>query len=128
MRYRLEVKRSGSRADLAGARADERDAGRESLLDNAGGLFAAADAGLGEVPQDRLASIDIPSTIVECKLSPRFLRRSCERLRELTPQARTITLEQSGHHVAIAAREELVALLRDVVARRDGASAPAATS
>ena len=99
---------------------------REALLDNAGGLFADVDAGLGDVPEDRFASMDIATMIVDCKLSPSFLRRSCKRLRELMPQARTVTLEESGHHVGIDAREELVALLRDVVARGEGASASAA--
>ena len=97
---------------------------REALLDNAGGIFADADSGRGNVPEDRLASINIPTNIVDCKLSPSFLRRSCGRLRELMPQARTVTLEESGHHVGIDAREELVALLRNVVAGRAEASAP----
>ena len=97
---------------------------REALLDGAGGIFADADSGLGNVPEDRLGRIKIPTTIVDCKLSPSFLRRSCGRLRELMPQARTVTLEESGHHVGIDAREDLVALLRDVVAGPSEASAP----
>jgi pimeloyl-ACP methyl ester carboxylesterase len=101
---------------------------RQTLLDNAGGIFADADSGLGDVPEERLASIDIPTTIVDCKLSPSFLRKSCKRLRELMPQARTVTLEQSSHHVGIDAREELLALLRDVVARQGDAAASAAAS
>ena len=96
---------------------------RTALLESAGGIFADADSGLGNVPEDRLGRIELPTTIVDCKLSPSFLRRSCGRLRELMPQARTVTLEQSGHHVGIDAREELVALLREVVAE---GSAPAA--
>ena len=101
---------------------------RQTLLDNAGGIFADADTGLGDVPEDRLASIDVPITIVDCKLSPSFLRRSCRRLRELMPQARTVTLEQSSHYVGIDAREELVALLRGVVAKHEQPSASAAES
>jgi pimeloyl-ACP methyl ester carboxylesterase len=101
---------------------------REALLDNAGGIFADADSGLGNVPEDRLGRIEIATTIVDCKLSPSFLRRSCRRLRELMPHARAVTLEKSGHHVGIDAREELVALLRDVVARHTEASAPVADS
>lgn len=97
---------------------------REALLDSAGGIFADANSGLANVPEDRLGGIEIPTTIVECKLSPSFLRRSCGRLRELMPQARTVTLQESGHHVGIDAREELVALLRNVVAGRAEASAP----
>ena len=64
--------------------------------------------------------------IVDCKLSPSFLRKSCRRLRELMPQARAVTFEQSGHHVGVDAREELLGLLRDVVARRADVSAPVA--
>ena len=101
---------------------------REALLDNAAGIFADADSGLGDVPEDRLGRIEIPTVIVDCKLSPAFLRTSCERLRELMPQARTATLEESGHHIAIDAREELVALLRDVVAKHKDATAPHASS
>ena len=99
---------------------------REALLDGAGGIFADANSGLGNVPEGRLGRIEIPTTIVDCTLSPSFLRRSCGRLRELMPQARAVTLEESGHHVGIDAREELVALLRDVVAGRAEGSAPAA--
>lgn len=43
------------------------------------------------------------------------------------PQARTATLDESGHHIGIDARDELVALLRDVVAKHDEAPAPGAS-
>lgn len=109
MRYVSSYPSGGSALDKSPA---ER---REALLASAGGIFADADSGMGGVPEDRLAGIEIPTTIVECKLSPSFLRRSCGRLRELMPQARTVTLEQSGHHVGFDAREELIALLRDIV-------------
>ena len=89
---------------------------RAALLASAGGIFADADSGLGNVPEDRLGRIEIPTTIVDCKLSPSFLRRSCGRLRELMPQARAVTFEESGHHVGVDAREELVTLLRTEVA------------
>jgi len=98
---------------------------RETLLDSAGGIFADAASGLGDVPEQRLASIDVPTTIVDCKLSPSFLRRSCARLHQLMPQARTITFEQSGHHVGVDAREQLLALLRDVIAKSGDSSASA---
>jgi pimeloyl-ACP methyl ester carboxylesterase len=101
---------------------------RATLLDNAGGVFADADTGLGNVPEERLASIAIPTTIVDCGLSPSFLRRSCQRLRESMPQARTVTFEQSGHHVGVDARDELLAVLREVVAGQGEPSAPAATT
>jgi pimeloyl-ACP methyl ester carboxylesterase len=90
---------------------------RQALLDAAGGIFADADSGLGNVPEDRLGRVEIPTTIVACKLSPSFLRKSCGRLRKLMPQARGVTFEQSGHYVGMDARAELVGLLRDVVAR-----------
>ena len=97
---------------------------REALRGAAGGIFADAGAGLGDVPEDRLGRIEIPTTIVDCSLSPPFLRRSCRRLRELMPQASTVTLEQSGHYVGFDARDELIALLRDVVARSAQAPVP----
>ena len=98
---------------------------RQALLDAAGGIFADADSGLGNVPEGRLSRLEIPTTIVDCKLSPSFLRKSCGRLRELMPQARGVTFEKSGHYVGIDAREELLSLLRDVVARAK-VSAPVA--
>jgi pimeloyl-ACP methyl ester carboxylesterase len=122
MRYVASYPSGGSAFDKASA---ER---REALLDNADAIFADFSSGAGDhVPEDRFAGIETPTTIVDCKLSPSFLRRSCKRLRALMPQARSVTLENSGHHVAVDAREELVALLRDVVVKRDEASAPAAT-
>ena len=98
---------------LAGGRNE-----RNVKLAEAGGIFADAGAGLGAVPEDQLGRIEIPTTIVDCRLSPPFLRKSCGRLRELMPQARAVTLEQSGHHVGIDAHEELLALLREAVATR----------
>jgi pimeloyl-ACP methyl ester carboxylesterase len=98
---------------------------RHALLDAAGGIFADADSGLGNVPEDRLGRIETPTTIVDCELSPSFLRKSCGRLRELMPQARRVTVEASGHYVGMDAREKLVGLLRDVVARAQ-VSAPVA--
>lgn len=122
LRYVGSYPEGGSAFDKA---APER---REALLANADGIFADFGSGAGEhVAEDRLADIEIPTTIVDCKRSPSFLRRSCARLRELMPQARTVTFETSGHHVALDAREELLAVLREVLARRDEASAPAAT-
>ena len=46
---------------------------------------------------------------------------------ELMPQARTVTLEHSSHHVGIDVREELLALLRNVARRGDGSASAAAT-
>lgn len=118
MRYVASYSTGGSAFDRASA---ER---REQLLANAGAVFADSDSGsLDHVPEDRLAGISAPTTIVECRLSPPFLRRSSERLRRLMPQARTVTFEHSGHHIGVDAREELVQLLRDIVSARAPASA-----
>ena len=92
---------------------------REKILANASAIFADLDAGGGEhVDESRFGEIQIPVTLVEARLHPPFLRRSCARLKRLLPQARVIELERSGHAVNVDAREEVVAILRDVV-RRD---------
>jgi pimeloyl-ACP methyl ester carboxylesterase len=41
------------------------------------------------------------------------LRRSCERLKRLMPQAETVTLAHSGHHVGLDAADELLGILRE---------------
>jgi 3-oxoadipate enol-lactonase len=120
MRYVGSYPAGGSAFEKASA---ER---RETLLRNASGIFADFASGLGDhVPEDRLTGIEIRTTIVDCELSPPFLRRSCQRLRGLMPQARAVTLEHSGHHIGVDAHDELVALLSDVVARPEEASAAA---
>jgi pimeloyl-ACP methyl ester carboxylesterase len=102
---------------------------REKLLANAGAVFADSDSGYGDhVPRERVREIAAPTTIVECRLSPPFLRKSCERLRALMPQAETITLERSGHHIGVDAREELLAILRNAVAPGATASVEGAAS
>ena len=88
---------------------------RDTLLGNAAGIFADAESGLGDVPEEQLASLGVPTTIVDCRLSPPFLRKSCARLRELMPQARTVTFEQSSHHIVVDARDELLTVLREAV-------------
>jgi pimeloyl-ACP methyl ester carboxylesterase len=75
---------------------------------------ALASGGGEHVDESRLAGIDVPVTIIEAGLSPRFLRRSCERLKGLMPQARTVTLANSGHHVGLDAADELISNLREV--------------
>ena len=86
---------------------------REAILANARGLFADADLPSGfEVDEARLGSIAIPTTIIEAKLSPSFLRKSSGRLRRAMPQARAVTLANAGHHVTIDARDEVIELLR----------------
>ncbi len=86
---------------------------REALLANARGVFADAAIPDGfEVEESRLADISIPTTIIDAELSPTFLRKSCARLRRAMPQARNITIERAGHHVAFDARDELLEVLR----------------
>jgi esterase len=89
---------------------------RELLLRNAGGLFAdLASVGGAHVDESHLRDLEVPVTIIEAGLSPSFLRRSARRLRRLIPQARVVMLEQSGHHVGVDARDELLATLRGAV-------------
>jgi pimeloyl-ACP methyl ester carboxylesterase len=57
----------------------------------------------------------VPVTIVEAALSPPFLRRSCARLKRLIPQARIVTLADSGHHVGVDAADELLGILRAAI-------------
>ena len=93
---------------------------REKLLTNAAGIFADFGSGGGSVDESRLASISIPITLVELKLSPPFLRRSCQRLKELLPQARGQAIENSGHWAGLDAREELLAILRESIQAAPG--------
>ena len=88
---------------------------REKLLMNAAGIFADFGSGDGSIDESQLASIGIPITLVELKLSPSFLRRSCQRLKELLPQARIRTIEHSGHWAGLDAREELLSILRESI-------------
>jgi pimeloyl-ACP methyl ester carboxylesterase len=109
MRYVASYSTGGSGFDKAPA--DRRD----RLLENSGAVFEDFASGGGEhVDESRLAGIDVPVTIVEAALSPPFLRRSCERLKGLMPQARTVTLENSGHAVGLDAAGELIDILRNV--------------
>jgi len=110
MRYAASYSTGGSAYDKA---TPER---RAKLLENAPGIFADFASGGGEhIDETRLASIGVPTTIVDASLSAPFLRRSCARLSQNMPQARSATLENSGHHIALDAREDLLAILRDAV-------------
>ena len=110
MRYVGSYRTGGSAFDRA---SDDR---REKLLANASGIFADFASGGGEhVDEARLARIEVPVTIVEAELSPAFLRRSCDRLRRLMPQAEIVTLEHSGHHIGVDARDDLLRILREAV-------------
>ena len=63
LRGQLPVGRVGVREGVGRA--------ARELLGNAGAIFADFDSGWGDhVPEARLAGIDIPTTIVACKLSP----------------------------------------------------------
>lgn len=110
MRYVASYSTGGSAYDKA---SPER---RERLLGNAAAVFDDYASGSGdEVDKSRLANLSVPVTIIDAALSPTFLRRSCDNLRQLLPQARTVTLEHSGHYVSLDARDELLALLRESV-------------
>jgi hypothetical protein len=85
MRYVASYSTEGSAFDNAPAKR------RELLLKNSTGMFDDFASGGGEhVDESRLAHVDMPVTIVEAELSPAFLRRSCERLKRLMPQARAV--------------------------------------
>ena len=108
MRYVASYSTGGSAFDKAPA---ER---RERLLQNSAAIFDDFASGGGEhVDESRLADIDMPVRLIEARLSPSFLRRSCERLKGLMPQARTVTLANSGHHVGLDAADELISILRE---------------
>jgi len=88
---------------------------RAKLLVNTAGIFADLASGGGDVDERRLHEIAAPVTIVEAKLSPPFLRRSCRRLIRLLPQASRVTLENSGHWVGLDARHDLIKVIRSAV-------------
>ena len=120
MRYVASYSSGGSAFDNVPA---ER---RERLLENSAAVFDDFASGSGEhVDEARLAEIEVPVTIIEAGLSPAFLRRSCERLKRLMPQARTVTLENSGHHIGVDAAHELLGILREATAAT--AAAPEVT-
>jgi pimeloyl-ACP methyl ester carboxylesterase len=89
------------------------EARREQVLANSVGMFADLASGAGTIDESLLGNISVPVTIVDAGLSPPFLRRSSHRLKQLLPQARKVTLEQSGHWVALDAHEDLIRILRD---------------
>lgn len=92
---------------------------REKLLANTAGIFADLASGSGDVDERRLSEITAPITIVDAKLSPPFLRRSCRRLFRLLPQTDRVTFENSGHWVGLDARDDLIKVIRRAV-RPDG--------
>jgi pimeloyl-ACP methyl ester carboxylesterase len=89
------------------------EARRELLLANSPGIFADLASGGGTIEDSEFGNISVPVTIVDAGLSPPFLRRSSRRIRQMLPRARTLTLEHSGHWVALDAHEDLLKILRD---------------
>ena len=85
---------------------------RARLLANAPGIFDDMASGAGSVDERRLDEVRAPVTLVDAKLSPRYLRRSADRLARLLPRAERVTLDRSGHWVGVDARDELLDLLR----------------
>lgn len=89
------------------------DARREELATNVAGLFADLSSGGSAIDENMLAGIDVPVTIVDAALSPTFLRRSSHRLEQIWPRADKVTLERSGHWIALDAHDDLLRILRD---------------
>ena len=100
---------------------------RETMLDNAGGLFGdlAAD-GPSCLGRRVLGAIRCPVTIIERPVAPPFLRKSARHLRAALPHARVVTLDGPGHAVAFHASSELLEALRGAV-RMGGAARSAGT-
>jgi pimeloyl-ACP methyl ester carboxylesterase len=88
------------------------EARREQLLANTDGLFADLASGGGTIDESVVGTIGVAVTIVDAGLSPPFLRRSSRRLKRTLPRAHNVTLEHSGHWVALDARAELLEILR----------------
>ena len=109
--YWLRYVSSYSTGGSAFAAASE--ARREQLLANSPGIFADLASDEGTIEESRFGTISVPVTIVDAALSPPFLRRSSQRIRQMLPRARNLTLEQSGHWVALDAHENLLTILRD---------------
>jgi pimeloyl-ACP methyl ester carboxylesterase len=86
---------------------------RKKILANADGIFADLESDEAVIDESRLGNIGVPVTIIEAKLSPPFLRRSSQRLKRLLPQVRNVTLENSGHWVALDSHDEMLKVLRD---------------
>ena len=86
---------------------------REQLLTNVDGMFADLASGGGTIDESLLAKLSVPVTIVDARLSPSVLRRSSHRLKDMLPEACIVTLEHSGHWIALDARDDMLRILRD---------------
>jgi pimeloyl-ACP methyl ester carboxylesterase len=89
---------------------------RDAILANANGMFAdAQSATTHAIDEALIGTLPMPVAIIDAALSPPFLRKSSTRLRRALPQARRMTIAGAGHHIAVDARDELLAILRDVL-------------
>ena len=111
VKYWLRYVSSYSTGGSAFAAASE--ARREQLLANSAGIFADLASGGRAIDESLFGNIGVPVTIVDAALSPPFLRRSSQRIRQMLPRARNLTLEHSGHWVALDSHEDLLTILRD---------------
>ena len=89
---------------------------KQTILASAAGVLADIDADDHDtLDESQIANIEAPMTIVDPRLGPPMFRRSVERLRELLPKARVVTLEESSHIVMLDAREDVLDVLRRAV-------------
>ena len=86
---------------------------REKLLANSAGIFSDLASRGGTIDESLLGNVSMPVTIIDAALSPTFLRRSSQRLKRMLPQARQVTIQNSGHWIALDAREDLIRSLRE---------------
>ncbi len=85
---------------------------REKIFANSDGIFADLESEEAIIDESKLDKIRLPITIIEAKLSPPFLRRSSQRLKRLLPPVHNVTLENSGHWVALDAHDEMLKAIR----------------
>jgi pimeloyl-ACP methyl ester carboxylesterase len=76
-------------------------------------MFADLASGGGAIDEGLLGNISMPVTVVDARLSRPFLRRSTHRLKDTLPEARNMTLEHSGHWIALDERDDLLKNLRN---------------
>ena len=89
---------------------------RERVLGNGEGVFA--DLGSRESPaltEEAIRAIDKPVAIIGAGLSPSFIKRSIERLRELLPRAEFAEVAEAGHVLAFEQPEEFRRVLTEAL-------------